>query len=204
MPSKENETILCITADAANDKLIRQPGLNTHDNLSGLIDIPDIWFAPRKYIEAMENYKQIIPYIILTHDDKLVVYQRTSSGGEGRLHDKYSIGFGGHIGLEDVVLNDHNALDIWATIETAGAREVAEELDHPPVINKTRVGVLYDDGSPVSRVHLGIVEFWELQNDQVSTAEEAVAKVSVMGKGELTDLSDKMEDWSQICLAAWL
>jgi predicted NUDIX family phosphoesterase len=204
MPSKENETILCITADAADEKLIPQPGLNTHDDVTQLIDIPDCWFAPRKYIEAMENYKQIIPYIVLTHDNKLVVYQRTSSGGEGRLHDKYSIGFGGHIGLEDVVLNDQHALDIWATIETAGTREVAEELDHPPVINKARVGVLYDDGSPVSRVHLGIVEFWELDNDRVTTAEEAVAQVRLMGKGELTNLADKMEDWSQICLAAWL
>ena len=204
MPAKENETILCITADAANEKLIRQPGLNAHDDLTGRMDISDCWFAPRKYIETMEEYKQIIPYIILTHGDELVVYQRTSQGGEGRLHDKYSIGFGGHIGLEDVILNDQNALDIWATIDRAGMRELGEELNHPPIVNKNRVGVLYDDASPVSRVHLGIVEFWQLKSDRVTTAEDAVAKVNLMGQDQLTDLADKMEDWSQICLAHWM
>src|SRR5260370_40423984 len=70
-------------------------------------------FEPRKYLEAIlsrgnnlflrrgqaekdPSHKQIIPYVLLTHGDRVLHYVRGQKAGERRLVAKGSIGIGGH------------------------------------------------------------------------------------------------------------
>src|SRR2546426_10356087 len=54
-------------------------------------------FRPRASMEEDPSFKQIIPYLIVRHRGRLFLVQRSTEGGETRLHGKYSIGVGGHI-----------------------------------------------------------------------------------------------------------
>src|SRR2546425_13221371 len=59
-------------------------------------------FRPRAGVEEDASFKQIIPYLIVRHRGRLFLVQRSTEGGETRLHGKYSIGVGGHINPGDV------------------------------------------------------------------------------------------------------
>ena len=60
-------------------------------------------FHPRYLMETDVRYKQIIPYLIFTHNNSYFLMQRQSTAGEQRLKNKYSLGIGGHIRKEDLV-----------------------------------------------------------------------------------------------------
>src|SRR3989442_10503516 len=54
-------------------------------------------FRPRAGVEEDPSFKQIIPYLLVRHRGRLFLVQRSTEGGETRLHGKYSIGVGGHM-----------------------------------------------------------------------------------------------------------
>ena len=63
---------------------------------------PDVLhFMPRPQAEADPNHKQIIPYVIMSHDGKYLSYVRGRRAGESRLVGNRSIGIGGHINPVD-------------------------------------------------------------------------------------------------------
>src|SRR2546427_10077427 len=98
-------------------------------------------FKPRAGVEEDPSFKQIIPYLLVRHRGRLFLVQRSTEGGETRLHGKYSIGVGGHINRGDV----EGARDVIA----AGLkRGVGGEV----LIRGTWLarpgGVLHDDGNP--------------------------------------------------------
>ena len=55
----------------------------------------------RDYAERRPELKQVIPYGIVTCEERVLLVRRTKGGGEARLHDKLSIGIGGHINPVD-------------------------------------------------------------------------------------------------------
>ena len=58
-------------------------------------------FMDREAAENDPSHKQIIAYAIFCHQGRILHYTRGGSGGEARLHDKGSIGIGGHINPVD-------------------------------------------------------------------------------------------------------
>src|SRR2546428_2625653 len=58
-------------------------------------------FKPRAGVEEDPSFKQIIPYLLVRHRGRLFLVQRSTEGGETRLHGKYSIGVGGPINPGD-------------------------------------------------------------------------------------------------------
>ena len=48
-------------------------------------------------LENDTTLKQIIPYVLVSHADKFLVYQRAPKLTETRLQKKFSLAFGGHI-----------------------------------------------------------------------------------------------------------
>ena len=102
-------------------------------------------FAPRPAMEVDPSFKQVIPYLVLRDGPRWFLMQRTRGGADSRLHDRWSVGIGGHLNPGD---NDvHGGL----------AREWREELvaDFEP--DYRLVGLLNDDTTDVGRVHLGVV-----------------------------------------------
>src|SRR6266851_7883968 len=58
-------------------------------------------YLNRSEAEQDRRYKQVIPYVLLICDDRLLRYRRGRGGEEKRLHGLYSVGIGGHISEED-------------------------------------------------------------------------------------------------------
>src|SRR5574343_244442 len=63
----------------------------------------DSKYIPRDEAEEDPTFLQIIPYVVLTHNSRVLQYTRMKGSGESRLRGKQSIGFGGHINPEDGV-----------------------------------------------------------------------------------------------------
>src|SRR5208337_4189957 len=58
-------------------------------------------YLNRSAAEQNKRYKQLIPYVLLMCQGRILRYRRGKAGGETRLHGLYSVGIGGHISEED-------------------------------------------------------------------------------------------------------
>ena len=69
--------------------------------LPAVTSASEILYVNRKEAEGDKRYKQLIPYVLVICDDKILRYRRGKGGQETRLHGLYSVGIGGHISEED-------------------------------------------------------------------------------------------------------
>src|SRR5712664_632500 len=58
-------------------------------------------YLNRSDAEQDRRYKQLIPYVLILCNGKILRYQRGKGGQETRLHGLCSVGIGGHISEED-------------------------------------------------------------------------------------------------------
>ncbi|HTE03097.1 MAG TPA: phosphoesterase [bacterium] len=152
-------------------------------------------FRPRATVEQDSSFKQIIPYLIVRHAGRLFLCQRSTQGGEGRLHGKYSIGLGGHINRRDV----EGAEDVIA----AGLRrELEEELLIRGPWRARAVGVLNDDSNPVGQVHFGLVHVVEVDSPGISVRESDTLAGRLASLQEVRAMRGHMETWSRLILDA--
>ncbi len=155
-------------------------------------------FMRRAEAETDPNYKQIIPYVIMTHGGKYLSYVRGRRAGETRLVGNRSIGIGGHINPgDDLPLFNANFYDTYVA---ATEREVSEEVIVSAGHTDRVVALLNDDSNPVGQVHLGIVHCWTLDAPSVTRREQMITQLSFMTPAELRAVRDSMETWSQLCL----
>ncbi len=163
--------------------------------LPALLDRANNFFTPRPPAELDPTLKQIIPYVLLVHDGKVLHYVRGKKAGEQRLVAKGSIGIGGH-------MNDHDeglfALD-RAAYDAGVQREVAEELRLGAKYTNHAVALLNDDSNEVGRVHLGIVHIFQLESDDVQKGEAMITELQFLDRAQLAARRDALESWSQIC-----
>ena len=147
-------------------------------------------FMPRSDVEDDPSYQQIIPYIVFQHRDRYFLTHRLRASAERRLRKQYSLGVGGHINPGDLQGGD--------PIQDGLRREWQEEVIYDGRFEAKLLGLLNDDSSPVSRVHLGVV--FLVEGDRPSIAIRETEKLA----GELLTLSEMriyylgMESWSQI------
>lgn len=180
-------------------RLIEQIGmfqglmLDTDRYLPVLLDPRRYRFVPRHAAEEDESLKQLIPYFVITHGDRVWCYVRGKKSGEGRLVAKASIGIGGHINNED--------LDLFGDVySTAALRELTEEVAIGAPYTQKIVALLNDDSTPVGRVHLGVVHVLRATTEDVRKAEEVITESGFRTLEELRAMRERMETWSQICL----
>lgn len=159
-------------------------------------------FKPRSQMETDPSFKQLIPYVLLQYTDpsgipRIFTYVR-GGGGERRLHEKMSIGIGGHINKQDIGYSDHPYF--------AGmSRELAEEVKINTTYTNTQVGLIYDPSNEVGKVHLGIVHILSLEEcdgELVTPNESGISKSGFLTVRELRENYEQLETWSQICLDA--
>lgn len=118
----------------------------------------NVSFVEREGAEVNPEYKQIIPYTVVeSSHGRILVYKRSKKGGETRLHDKYSLGVGGHIND-----TDGSADSPFALYGNGWRREMNEELDIDGVGVNTVIGCIYDDTTPVGQVHFGVVHLLQM------------------------------------------
>jgi predicted NUDIX family phosphoesterase len=155
-------------------------------------------FMRRSQAETDPNYKQIIPYVIMTHGGKYLSYVRGRRAGETRLVGNRSIGIGGHINPGDNL--PLFTADFYDTYVTAVEREVMEEVVVDAGHTDRVVALLNDDSNAVGQVHLGLVHCWTLDMPNVTRREQMITQLAFMTPAELRAVRDSMETWSQLCL----
>jgi predicted NUDIX family phosphoesterase len=145
-------------------------------------------FRPRSAMEADESWKQVIPYPVLRDGDDWFLMRRTRAGTDERLHDRYSIGVGGHVNPDDGGLDG----DLSAAIR----REWLEELAVDFVPRFRFVGLLNDDTTAVGRVHLGVVYEADAAGRPVAIRETDKLTGSFVPGPAVAAVADRLETWS--------
>ena len=147
-------------------------------------------FESRSRAEHDRSLKQVIPYLVLRDGERFFLMRRTRAGGDARLHDRWSIGVGGHVDPGDDGL--------------AGGlrREWHEELvaDFEPVF--TPYALLNDDTTEVGAVHLGVVILAEAEGRAVSVRETEKLSGAFATPGEVAAGAEHLETWSRIVFDA--
>uniref|UniRef100_A0AAU6W0K7 Nudix hydrolase domain-containing protein n=1 Tax=Pseudomonas phage Nican01 TaxID=3138540 RepID=A0AAU6W0K7_9CAUD len=169
-----------------------------------------IVIGQREALEKDESVRQVLPYVILSQFDesagvmKYIPYRRTKLVGESRLAGNVSVGFGGHIDLDDVV-SKGSVVDLIATIGQAVGRELQEEVIFSGMdgadISLFSVGMILDNSDEVGKVHLGVVMNAQLPPGATAVcAEEELESLRPMTARELLDSGLPIESWSRIAL----
>lgn len=156
---------------------------------------PDVAsFMLRHTAEVDPSFKQLIPYVIMSHGDKYFSYVRGTKSGESRLVGNRSIGIGGHINPHDV------KEDFYATYMDAVRREVNEEVCVGTEFEEKIVAIINDDSNAVGEVHLGVIHHWKLKGPFVTPREDEIAQPAFMTLEELREARDSLETWSRLCV----
>lgn len=148
-------------------------------------------FLPRELMENDKSYQQIIPYCIFEHGGNLFLFKRTKIGGESRLHEKYSIGVGGHINITD---------DKKDVLANAMEREFNEEVEYCDRYEPKLIGFLNDDSDAVGRVHFGVVFLLRGSTPNIRVRETKVLEGSLVDIKSVESLRPKLESWSKLSL----
>jgi predicted NUDIX family phosphoesterase len=152
-------------------------------------------FRPRAAVEDDPSLKQIIPYLIIRHRDRIFLFQRSARSGERRLRGLYSIGVGGHITSADAA----GAPDL---LGAGMERELHEELVIAGGWRARPVGVLNEEDTAVSRVHFGVVYVVETDDPAVRVREEDRLRGRLATAGEVRAARSHLESWSRRILDA--
>ena len=145
-------------------------------------------FAPRSAMEDDRRFKQVIPYLVLRDRERTFLMRRTRAGVDARLHERFSIGVGGHLNPGD--------MDLAGGL----AREWTEELDAGFVPEFHFLGLLNDDETDVGRVHVGVVFVAEAEGRPVAIRETEKLEGRFVPTADLVAVRDRMESWSQLVL----
>jgi predicted NUDIX family phosphoesterase len=184
----ESERILVVPRDAIMDD-DGWYGLRTTDPEPFLEAVRRTGrFEPRGRMETDPRYKQVIPYLVLRDGERIFLMRRTRGGGDARLHDRWSIGVGGHVGPND------------GDLEGGLVREWREEMDASFVPAFRLVGLLNDDTTDVGRVHVGAVFIADVQGRPVTVRETDKLVGSFVELPEALAVADVMETWSRILI----
>ncbi len=143
-------------------------------------------FRPRDEVESDPSWKQIIPYLALLDGERVFLMRRTRAGADERLHDRYSIGVGGHINPQDG--------DVLGGL----AREWAEEMEADFTPEFQAMGVLNDDSNGVGLVHLGLVYVAQATGRPVAIRERDKLSGSFATYAEVAAVVDRLETWSEL------
>jgi predicted NUDIX family phosphoesterase len=147
-------------------------------------------FRPRAAMEADPAYKQIIPYLVLRDGPRWFLMRRTRAGGDARLHDRWSIGVGGHLNPGDG--------DVIGGLR----REWREELVTLFEPEFQPSALLNDDSDAVGRVHLGIVFIADAAGRPVSVRETDKLEGRFVDAADVRAVRDGLETWSRLVFDA--
>ncbi len=157
------------------------------------------FFVERARAEREPTWKQIIPYSLVSCEQRVLLMRRRRRGAEARLHDKLSIGVGGHIEPQDL----ETAEGLEGLVEAGARREIGEELELGGSYELSPVGFLNDDSNPVGAVHLGLVHVVTVTGS-VRIREDDLLEGRLVELEELRELAARregLETWSSILIA---
>lgn len=174
------------------------------------------YFVERAHAETDPTLKQVIPYTVVVRRDaaadagapgatdrtEVLLLARTKRGGDARLHEKLSIGVGGHVNPVDAIDPEDAGGRLADPLPAATRREVMEEeLEVSGATRLTPVGLINDDTNAVGAVHVGLVQILELLGGDARVREVDQLEGSFVTLAELrerADAGDRLETWSSL------
>ncbi|MGY4714701.1 hypothetical protein ACXDMD_08825 [Bacillus amyloliquefaciens] len=198
--NKMDEIILAIPrSDVFQNEMLTFQGVNSEDEriVKIMAQIEAHFFEIRRGdAEEDPRFKQPIPYVVIRRDDEVFVYERLAGGGESRLHNKLSLGFGGHMNPME------GAASFSEVLKQNTDRELAEELyiREEDKQNIVTLGLINDDENDVGKVHIGILSALQLASAaQVEVKEKDQIAGRWMKLSELKEenVYQRLEAWSQ-------
>jgi predicted NUDIX family phosphoesterase len=160
------------------------------------------FFVERARAERNPEWKQVIPYSIVECDGRVLLFRRLAKGGESRLHDKHSIGVGGHINPQDLGANPSESGSRANPIDAGTRREIEEELTVRGKYDVHRIGILNDDSNSVGAVHVGVVQMITVQGS-VEIREKDQLEGRLVSTDELRAMlaqGTNFETWSSLLI----
>jgi predicted NUDIX family phosphoesterase len=168
-------------------------------------------FLRRSELEEDPSFKQIIPYAIISNKEpeprlrgklrgvrqsqSFYLFRRTSEQTEKRLHNKFSLGVGGHMNPDDFMeSNEQYLIDQLK-------RELFEEvklLNGCLIEDIEFIGFINDDTIPVGSVHIGLLYNIHVSNKEVYINETDKMTADWIGKSNLAEFYEGMETWTKI------
>lgn len=165
-------------------------------SFAAILEPEHMQFRPRSQVEEDPLFKQLIPYCVLQYGSgearQIFQYTRGSGQGEKRLHAKRSIGIGGHISREDATGDN--------LYRSGMLRELTEEMIIDTPYTEQLIGFIYDDTTPVGRVHLGVVHLLTLESNAARARESEMIDSGFVSFQHLLDHRDNFETWSQLTI----
>ncbi len=143
-------------------------------------------FEPRPRMERDPSFKQVIPYLVLRDGPRYFLMRRTRAGGDDRLHDRWSIGVGGHLNPGD------------RGLDGGLRREWDEELEAGFVPRFRLAALLNDDTTDVGRVHLGVVYVADAEGRPVAIRERDKLTGEFAAPEAVAAVATDLETWSRL------
>jgi predicted NUDIX family phosphoesterase len=189
------ERVLCFERKLLEDLGVFQGlSLDVEKYLPVVTASKNILYRNRSEAELDRRYKQLIPYVLIICNGKILRYRRGKGGGEKRLHGFYSVGVGGHISEEDnglfaeaVGYHDSMRRELMEEVAIEGAKDVA-------------VALINDDSSDVGYVHFGVVHVLEVSNEDVAGNRSGILAPEFVPIADATKDLSEYESWSKFCL----
>jgi predicted NUDIX family phosphoesterase len=193
MPTEER--VLCFERKLFDELGVFQGlSLEVEKYLPVLTSASGLVYLNRSEAEQDKRYKQLIPYVLLICNDKVLRYRRGRGGQETRLHGLYSVGVGGHISEEDNGLFSSDR-----GYHEGMRREVMEEVAVREA-KDAAVAVINDDSTEVGWVHFGVVHIIHVANENVAGHRSGVVAPEFIPIAEAVKNPSGYESWSRFCL----
>ena len=151
-------------------------------------------YRNRSEAELDKRFKQLIPYVLLVCNDRILRYRRGKGGQETRLHGLYSIGIGGHISEED-----HGLFSSHVGYHEGMRRELMEEVAVSDE-KDAAVAVINDDSTDVGAVHFGVVHVMRVADESVAGRRSGIVSPEFVPITEAVRDPAGYESWSRFCL----
>ena len=151
-------------------------------------------YLNRSDAEDDRSFKQLIPYVLIFWEGKILRYRRGKGGQESRLHGLYSVGIGGHISEDDhgLFCNDQG-------YQEGMRRELMEEVAITEV-KEAAVGLINDDSTDVGSVHFGVVHVVRVSDPNVARGRGGIVGPEFVPLDAAVNDLSRYESWSQICI----
>src|SRR5437870_9458680 len=151
-------------------------------------------YLNRSEAEQDKRYKQLIPYVLVIRNGKILRYKRGRGGQESRLHGLYSVGIGGHISEED-----HGLFSSGPGYQEGMRRELMEEVAIDEV-KEAAVAVINDDSTEVGCVHFGVVHMMHVADETIVGRRSGIVSPEFIPIVEAVKDPSGYESWSRFCL----
>ncbi len=152
-------------------------------------------YLKRTEAEQDRRYKQLIPYVLLICQGKILRYCRGQGGQEARLRGLYSVGIGGHISEED-----HGLFSMADRGYREGMRREVKEEVSVEEISESAVALINDDSTEVGYVHFGVVHIMHVANENVAGRRSGIRGPEFVPFDVAARDTAAYESWSRFCL----